>query len=81
VKVRDVLELLAIEDPESEVMIAWVTKAHVERDTGLDVGSACWSVAVELFEKWGNASVDPREVEAALAEAAERLAALAPERF
>ena len=72
-KVKDVLELLASEDPESEVMIQWVTKAHAERDTG-PIGHACWSIAVELFEKWGNADFDQREVEAALEEAAQRLA-------
>lgn len=71
-KVKAVLELLKEEDPESELMIQWVTQAHASFNSGLEVDNAQWLIAVRLFDTWG-LGIDTRDVEAALDEASGEL--------
>lgn len=47
-KVSTAIELLSEEDPDSDIMIQWFTKEHVDEDMPTDV----WTIAVDLFEEW-----------------------------
>ncbi len=46
-RVSKAIEYLSEEDPNSEIMIQWFTKEHVDEDMSDDV----WSLAVDLFDK------------------------------
>lgn len=53
-KVSRAIELLSEEDPNSDIMIQWFTKEHVDEDMPNDV----WSIAVDLFEDWDTGQDD-----------------------
>lgn len=71
-KVQSVLDALKDEDPNSEVMIQWFTKAHVEANTNEQYTTEHWEMAVRLFDKWGM-GMDEFEVLPCLRDAKERL--------
>jgi hypothetical protein len=48
------IELLSEEDPNSEIMIQWFTKEHVDESISDDV----WVLAVDLFDKWDTGQDD-----------------------
>jgi hypothetical protein len=73
-RVSDVIKALQDEDPNSEVMIQWFTKEHVESNTSATYADEHWNLAVRLFDKW-DVGMDDFSVPTCLSEARERLAA------
>jgi hypothetical protein len=73
-RVADIIQALQDEDPNSEVMIQWFTKEHVEGNTSTSYTDEHWNLAVRLFDKW-DIGMDDFQVLPCLAEARERLAA------
>ncbi len=53
-RVSRAIELLSEEDPNSDIMIQWFTKEHVNEELSEDV----WSLAVDLFDKWDTGQDD-----------------------
>ena len=53
-KVSKAIEYLLEEDPNSEIMIQWFTKEHVDEELPRsmpDMSDDVWSLAVDLFDK------------------------------
>lgn len=72
-KVSTVIAALQQEDPDSEIMIQWFTKDHVEFNTNEQYTNEHWEMAVALFDKW-DIGMDEFDVRGCLSDAQERLA-------
>lgn len=73
-KVSTVIAALQQEDPDSEIMIQWFTKSHVEFNTSEEYTNEHWEMAVALFDKW-DIGMDEFDVRGCLSDAQERLGA------
>ena len=71
-KVSTVIKALQDEHPDSEIMIQWFTKDHVEFNTNEEYTPEHWEMAVALFDKW-EFGMDEFDVLGCLSEAKERL--------
>lgn len=71
-KVSSVLAALQEEDPNSEIMIQWFTKEHVESNTGQEYTNEHWDLAVSFFDNW-DVDMDVFDVITSLKQAEEAL--------
>lgn len=50
-KVSRAIEYLSEEDPDSEIMIQWFTKEHVEGNLDKEIAPTHWEKAVGVFDE------------------------------
>ena len=60
-KVSKAIEYLSEEDPDSEIMIQWCTKEHVEGNLNKEISPIHWDKAVGVFDE-GDISMDDFQV-------------------
>jgi hypothetical protein len=60
-KVSRAIALLLEEDQDSDVMIQWFTKEHVEANLDKEITTPHWEMAVNVFDN-GEVSMDTFEV-------------------
>jgi len=60
-KVSRVIELLSEENPDSDLMIQWFAKEHVEGNLNMQIPDIHWEMAVNVFDN-GEVSMDDFEV-------------------
>jgi hypothetical protein len=60
-KVSKAIEYLSEEDPDSEIMIQWFTKEHVEGNLNKEISPIHWDKAVGVFDE-GDVSMDDFQV-------------------
>lgn len=60
-KVSRAIQLLSDEDPDSDLMIQWFTKEHVEGNLNKEIPDAHWEMAVNVFDN-GEVSMEEFEV-------------------
>jgi hypothetical protein len=71
-KVSRAIALLSEENPDSEVMVQWFTKEHVEANMQIEITDSHWEGAVSSFDE-GDVSMDDFQVQWCLDDAAEKL--------
>ena len=52
-KIKNIIEALQSEDPESHIMIQWYTREHTEGNLNEFISVDVWNEAVRLTDKWG----------------------------
>jgi hypothetical protein len=52
-KIKNIIEALQSEDPESHIMIQWYTREHTEGNLNEFISVEVWNEAVRLTDKWG----------------------------
>jgi len=60
-KVSRAIQLLSDEDPDSDLMIQWFTKEHVEGNLNKEIPDTHWEMAVNVFDN-GEVSMEEFEV-------------------
>jgi len=72
-QVQTVIQALQELQPDSEIMIQWFEKEHVEENLSLKLTDDVWNMAVSLFDKWDSPGTDDFGIRDCVDEAAARI--------